>query len=38
MGIGADVTILDINAARLAYIDQIFGMRITTLTSSRGNI
>ncbi|AIZ80147.1 alanine dehydrogenase [Actinobacillus equuli] len=38
MGIGADVTILDINATRLAYIDQIFGMRITTLTSSRGNI
>ncbi|WP_273391410.1 alanine dehydrogenase [Actinobacillus porcinus] len=38
MGIGADVTILDINAARLAYIDQIFGMRIKTLTSSRGNI
>lgn len=38
MGIGADVTILDINAARLAYIDQIFDMRIKTLTSSRGNI
>ncbi|OOH87720.1 alanine dehydrogenase [Pasteurellaceae bacterium 15-036681] len=38
VGIGADVTILDINAARLAYIDQIFNMRIKTLTSSRGNI
>ncbi|MDP8169911.1 alanine dehydrogenase [Pasteurella skyensis] len=38
MGIGADVTILDINAARLAYIDQIFDMKIKTLTSSRGNI
>ncbi|MDH2927816.1 alanine dehydrogenase [Lonepinella koalarum] len=38
MGIGADVTILDINAARLAYIDQIFAMKIKTLTSSRGNI
>ncbi len=38
MGIGADVTILDINAARLAYIDQIFDMRIKTLTSTRGNI
>ncbi|KMK52324.1 alanine dehydrogenase [[Actinobacillus] muris] len=38
MGIGADVTILDINAERLAYIDQIFGMQIKTLTSSRGNI
>ncbi|WP_032109044.1 alanine dehydrogenase [Necropsobacter massiliensis] len=38
MGIGADVTILDINAARLGYIDQIFNMRINTLISSRGNI
>lgn len=38
VGIGADVTILDINAARLAYIDQMFGMKITTLTSTRGNI
>ncbi|WP_032093874.1 alanine dehydrogenase [Necropsobacter rosorum] len=38
MGIGADVTILDINAARLSYIDQIFAMRIKTLISSRGNV
>lgn len=38
VGIGADVTILDINTARLAYIDQIFGMRIHTLYSSRANI
>ena len=38
VGIGADVTILDINAERLAYIDQIFGMKIKTRTSSRGNI
>ncbi|MDU8923440.1 alanine dehydrogenase [Pasteurellaceae bacterium LIM206] len=38
MGIGADVTILDINAQRLAYIDQIFHMRIKTLISTRGNI
>ena len=38
VGIGADVTILDVNAARLAYIDQMFGMKITTLTSTRGNI
>lgn len=38
VGIGADVTIVDINAERLAYIDQIFGMKIKTLTSSRGNI
>lgn len=38
MGIGADVTILDIDTARLAYIDQIFNMRIHTLYSSRANI
>ncbi|WP_301098152.1 alanine dehydrogenase [Otariodibacter sp.] len=38
VGIGADVTILDINMARLSYIDQIFSMKIKTLTSSRGNI
>lgn len=38
VGLGADVTILDINAERLAYIDQIFGMRINTRISSRGNI
>lgn len=38
MGIGADVTILDISAERLAYIDQIFNMQIKTLISNRGNI
>lgn len=38
MGIGADVTILDIDSAKLAYIDQIFNMRIHTLYSSRANI
>ncbi len=38
VGMGADVTLLDINAARLAYIDQMFGMHVTTLTSTRGNI
>lgn len=38
VGIGAEVTILDINASRLAYLDQMFGMNITTLISSRGNI
>lgn len=38
VGMGADVTLLDINAARLAYVDQMFGMHITTLTSTRGNI
>lgn len=38
VGIGADVTILDIDTNRLAYIDQIFGMRVTTLYSNRGNL
>lgn len=38
VGIGADVTILDIDTARLAYIDQMFGMKIHTLFSSRSNL
>lgn len=38
VGIGADVTILDIDTARLAYVDQIFDMRIHTLFSSRSNL
>lgn len=38
VGYGADVTIMDISAERLAYIDQIFGMKIKTLISNRGNI
>lgn len=38
MGLGADVTILDINARRLAYLDDIFGSRIQTLYSSKTNI
>ncbi|MFD0966659.1 alanine dehydrogenase [Seminibacterium arietis] len=38
VGIGADVTVLDINASRLSYLDQIFGMKVTTLVASRGNI
>ncbi len=37
-GMGADVTILDINATRLAYLDDIFGSRITTLYSTDSNI
>jgi alanine dehydrogenase len=37
-GIGADVTILDVNANRLAYLDDIFGSRITTLYSTDSNI
>ena len=38
VGIGAEVTILDINVERLAYIEQIFNMKINTLYSSRANI
>lgn len=37
-GIGADVTILDINANRLEYLDDIFGSRINTLYSTDANI
>lgn len=37
-GIGANVTILDINARRLAYLDDIFGSSITTLYATEGNI
>lgn len=37
-GMGADVTILDISASRLAYLDDIFGSRISTLYSTDANI
>ncbi|MDC7235896.1 MAG: alanine dehydrogenase [Spirochaetales bacterium] len=38
VGLGADVTILDISARRLEYLDDIFGGRITTLYSTPHNI
>lgn len=38
VGIGADVTILDINSDRLAYLDDIFETTITTLYSNDANI
>ena len=38
IGMGADVTILDISAARLRYLDDIFGSRIKTLMSNSYNI
>lgn len=38
VGMGANVTILDINLARLAYLDDIFGSRIQTLVSTDRNI
>jgi len=34
VGMGANVTIIDINVARLSYLDDIFGSRIQTLVSS----
>lgn len=37
-GIGADVCILDVNAQRLAYLDDIFGSNINTLYSNDANI
>lgn len=38
VGIGAEVTILDRNIRRLAYLDDIFGSRITTLASLSDNL
>jgi alanine dehydrogenase len=38
IGLGADVTILDISADRLRQIDDIFGSRIRTLVSNSYNI
>lgn len=38
VGIGANVTILDINARRLAYLDDIFGSSITTLYATDANL
>lgn len=38
MGMGADVTIMDVNLDRLRYLDEIWGNRIRTLYSSKHNI
>lgn len=38
VGLGAEVTIIDINPTRLAYLDDIFGPRISTLMSTPENI
>lgn len=38
MGMGAQVTILDINADRLRYLHDIYHGKLTTLMSNRGNI
>lgn len=38
VGMGADVTIIDVNVDRLEYLDDIFGTQITTLQSNSFNI
>ncbi|NLL52534.1 MAG: alanine dehydrogenase [Peptococcaceae bacterium] len=38
IGLGADVTIIDMDVARLRYLDDIFGSRIKTLMSNRYNV
>ena len=38
IGIGAQVTLIDVNLNRLAYLDDIFGSSITTLYSTEANI
>jgi alanine dehydrogenase len=38
MGMGADVTIMDVNLDRLRYLDELWGNRIRTLYSSRHNV
>lgn len=38
VGLGAEVSILDINQFRLAYLDDVFGNQVTTLMSNPENI
>ncbi len=38
VGMGANVTIIDINLKRLEYLDELFGARIQTLVSTDENI
>ena len=38
VGMGANVTILDINLKRLAFLDDLFGARVQTLVSTDANI
>ncbi len=37
-GMGADVTVLDVSATRMEYLDDVFNMRLTTLYSTPDNI
>ncbi len=38
VGMGADVTVLDINPVRLAYLDDLFSTNITTLYNTDSNL
>lgn len=38
VGMGANVTVLDVNLERLGYLDDIFGKQIATLYASRSNV
>lgn len=38
IGMGANVTILDVNLRRLAYLDELFGSSVQTLASTKANI
>jgi alanine dehydrogenase len=38
VGLGANVTVMDISASRLAYYDDLFGSKVNTLFSNRSNI
>jgi alanine dehydrogenase len=38
IGMGADVTILDTNAQRLRYLDEVFGARLRTVMSNAYNL
>jgi alanine dehydrogenase len=38
VGLGASVTVLDTNTARLAYLDDVFGNNVSTLMSNPENI
>jgi len=38
LGLGANVTMLDVSHKRLQYLDDVFGGRLTTITSTEPNI
>jgi alanine dehydrogenase len=38
VGMGADVSILDVNPARLRYVHDILGSHVTTVMSNRANL